>query len=358
MLNINGKLLDKLDENEYYLLSILLNYGKKSHPDNGVLMHRTGWGLQKLQKVKKSLVDKGIINILARFDRKDNARGRASNEYKIKSKLCSKFNNIHLHDFHVIEIQLDENHIHEIQLDDFKLDENHAEKYILKLSIIEIIKLLKDEYVKEKNAHIKNLEEKNKQLQAEILTLKTELEKKEKSCAKKEKHQFPNNTAKKAYKVNQVPADSTFLKNYEVALANYKYPSSWTDELKEAFLSLCESKHEKSKGNFGASSVKAIIRKINQYLGNHKPSLIAESIYLTIENPTWSDFDPQWVLDRKAKQEKNGKANKYDKFKGDTIGAFKQAILDGMYDDDSKEDDSWARELYEESNEFGQQEFD
>ena len=119
MLNINGKLLEELDESEYYLFSILLNYGTKSRPDNGVLMHRTKWGLQKLQKVKKSLVSKGLLSINARFDRKDNKRGRASNEYKLKTKLASKYNGFQLNDFHVIEIQLDENQLHEIQLDDF-----------------------------------------------------------------------------------------------------------------------------------------------------------------------------------------------------------------------------------------------
>jgi len=154
MLNINGKILDKLDANEYYLFSILLNYGKKSHPDNGVLMHRTGWGLQKLQKVKKSLVDKEIIEINARFDREDNARGRASNEYKIKCRGCSKFNGVQLYDFHVIEIQLDENHVHEIQLDDFQV-----ENKVLKLSIIETIKLLKEENKEKEEKPLNFIEE-------------------------------------------------------------------------------------------------------------------------------------------------------------------------------------------------------
>jgi len=124
MLNINGELLDKLDENEYYLLSILLNYGKKSRPNNGVLKHRTGWGIQKIQKVKKGLVNKGIIEINPQFNRDDNERGRASNEYKIKTKLCSKYKGVHLHDFHVVEIHVDENHVVEIHVDDFHVVEN------------------------------------------------------------------------------------------------------------------------------------------------------------------------------------------------------------------------------------------
>lgn len=139
MININGKILEQLDANEYYLFSILLNYGKKSRPDNGVLKHRTGWALQKLQKVKNSLVKKGLIEVNAKFDRKDKSRGRASNEYKITTKLATKYNGIQMSDFHVIEIQLDENHVHEIQLDDF-----HVDNKVLKYSIIETLKLLKE----------------------------------------------------------------------------------------------------------------------------------------------------------------------------------------------------------------------
>ena len=148
MLNIDGKLLDKLDENEYYLFSILLNYGKKSRPDNGVLMHRTGWGLQKVQNTKKSLINKGFIEVNARFNRDDKSRGRASNEYKIKTPLCSKYNGVQLYDFNVIEIQLD----------DFQ-----AYNKVLKLSVIENIKLLKQDN-KERENYIKEIESLKKQL--------------------------------------------------------------------------------------------------------------------------------------------------------------------------------------------------
>jgi hypothetical protein len=93
MLNINGELLDKLDENEYYLLSILLNYGKKSHPKNDVLLFKTGWGDQKLKRVKRGLKNKGILVINSRFGG-EKGRGRKSNQYIIKTNLATKYNGL------------------------------------------------------------------------------------------------------------------------------------------------------------------------------------------------------------------------------------------------------------------------
>ena len=61
MLNTNEKLLDLLNESEYYLLSIIARYGKKSCPKNDVLVSKTGWGINKVQKAKKSLIDKGFL---------------------------------------------------------------------------------------------------------------------------------------------------------------------------------------------------------------------------------------------------------------------------------------------------------
>ena len=92
MLNIHGDILDLLNESEYYLFSILLNYGTKSCPDNSVLLHRTGWGLNKLQTAKKSLISKGLLKVEARFNPTKGAKGRESNAYVITTDLASKYN--------------------------------------------------------------------------------------------------------------------------------------------------------------------------------------------------------------------------------------------------------------------------
>lgn len=296
MLNISGELLNILDADEYYLFSILLNYGTKSRPDNKVLLYKTGWGLQKLQKVKKSLSSKGLLTVNARFDRKDNKRGRASNEYKIKTKLASKYNGVQLNDFNVIEIQLDENHVTEIQLDDFKLDENQVENKVLKYSIIEIIKLLKEESVKELTQERAVLGILVEQLRAEnerlIKNQKDEKEK-EKSSAKKEKAFVP------------VHQNQLFQKPYEMELVKFNYPENWNESLIDKFREWCESQHEKCKGRFGNTNVKAIIRQINQFLNKYSPDLVADSIEYSLQNPKYNKFDPQWVIDQQQKKKKD-----------------------------------------------------
>ncbi len=321
MLNINGKLLEELDESEYYLFSILLNYGTKSRPDNGVLMHRTKWGLQKLQKVKKSLVSKGLLSINARFDRKDNKRGRASNEYKLKTKLASKYNGVQLNDFHVIEIQLDENQLHEIQLDDFKLDENQIENKVLKYSIIETIKLLKEESKKALTQEKENLLLKIQKLEAENIKLKNQSEAqkgKEKSCAKKEKkpHVFPSNEPRKKYKPssNGFPSMEEFdempkheeqiTTKYEAFLKDYKYSTWWNEDLKESFLEWCAYKNEILLGSFGATNTKAVIREIKDYLKAYDIETICKSIQLSLKEG-WKSFDPQRVINRENKKKQD-----------------------------------------------------
>ncbi len=184
MLNIDGKILDLLDAEEYYLLSILLNYGKKSHPDNDVLMHRTGWGKRKVQKVKKSLIQKNIIQANTRFKKVEGKYYRASNEYIIVSDLVSKFYGAKSEQFNFERVQIEvlQNEVVQVEV-----HQNSTSNKVLKLSIIETIKLLKERIIADFKNQLAssppekvNLEEDN--LQPKIQTA----EKKEKSCAKKE----------------------------------------------------------------------------------------------------------------------------------------------------------------------------
>jgi len=126
MLNIHGDILDLLNESEYYLFSILLNYGTKSCPDNSVLLHRTGWGLNKLQTAKKSLISKGLLKVEARFNPTKGAKGRESNAYVITTDLASKYND-----------KLIRNKLVNNKLVKNKLVDNRVYKELLKPLIIE-----------------------------------------------------------------------------------------------------------------------------------------------------------------------------------------------------------------------------
>ncbi len=138
MLNIHGEILDLLNESEYFLFCILLNYGNKSCPDNGVLLHRTGWGLNKLQATKKSLISKGILTIEARFNLNKGEKGRESNYYIITTDLASKYCD-KVPQNKVVKNQLVNNKLVNNKLDDFGVH-----KELLKSTIIETTKVLKD----------------------------------------------------------------------------------------------------------------------------------------------------------------------------------------------------------------------
>lgn len=137
MLNIHGEILDVLNESEYFLFCILLNYGTKSCPDNGVLLHRTGWGLNKLQGTKKSLIKKGFLKVEARFNPIKGEKGRESNYYIITTILASKFCD-KLCGNKLVKNQLVNNKVVNNKLDDFGVH-----KEVLKPLIIETIKLKK-----------------------------------------------------------------------------------------------------------------------------------------------------------------------------------------------------------------------
>jgi len=148
MLNIHGEILDLLNESEYFLFCILLNYGAKSCPDNGVLLHRTGWGLNKLQATKKSLITKGFLTVEARFNPNKGEKGRESNSYIITTDLASKYCDKPTQN-KLVKKQLVNNKVVNNKLDDFGVH-----KELLKSTIIETIKDKKDKSPKVENEKV------------------------------------------------------------------------------------------------------------------------------------------------------------------------------------------------------------
>ena len=305
MLNINGKVLDDLDANEYYLLSILLNYGKKCKPDNDVLLYRTKWGLQKLQKVKKALIKKGYITSTPQF--KNQERGRSSNLYTIKSNLVSKYNGIQLNEIKLVEIQLLENKLVEIQLQDFKLVENQTGFNVLKYSIIENIKLLINEKESTPPQEI---------IEIESLELKKQDSKeKEKNSAKKEKEIVvpPTDYGYQANKKRNAKQKNGSWSQLDINLHSYKenLPQEWSKGFTETVLDYWYHLEEKKGVNWGTvRTLKAQVTSIIDHLKKFTEEQIIESFQESIKEG-WGSYNPEWTENRKkkAKDEEQERAN-------------------------------------------------
>jgi hypothetical protein len=88
MINIDTRFIPLVDESEMWLLlHILTKVNKKNEcfPSNETLCNGTGWEIKKLQRVKKSLLDRGILKIQGR-----SKKGRqTSNLYIIDTDLLS-----------------------------------------------------------------------------------------------------------------------------------------------------------------------------------------------------------------------------------------------------------------------------
>lgn len=86
MINIDTRLIPQINEKELWLLIQIvrrINLERFCWPSNSRLLEDTGWHIEKLQSVKKSLVKKGIIEI--------ELRGDKSNIYKIKTEYLGVF---------------------------------------------------------------------------------------------------------------------------------------------------------------------------------------------------------------------------------------------------------------------------
>lgn len=89
MINIDTRLLYKLDENDFWLLLHLIKFlGKNgsSWPGNKRICKDTGWNIDKVQRVKKSLIDKGFLSFELVLG--------SSNIYRFHTKLVGVFNGV------------------------------------------------------------------------------------------------------------------------------------------------------------------------------------------------------------------------------------------------------------------------
>jgi uncharacterized phage protein (TIGR02220 family) len=96
MINIDTRLLSKVDESELWLLTHIakrINSQRECWPSNTTLCKETGFGIDKLQRVKKSLVEKGLMKVYPR----KNKTGQTSNNYQVLTRFIGVY--ISLPDF-------------------------------------------------------------------------------------------------------------------------------------------------------------------------------------------------------------------------------------------------------------------
>ena len=88
MINIDDRILSEVDECQLFLLCAIAKHigaDMKAWPSNKRLCEITKWSLNKLQKVKQSLIKSGLISVECRY----NNTSQSSNFYRVKSKYIS-----------------------------------------------------------------------------------------------------------------------------------------------------------------------------------------------------------------------------------------------------------------------------
>lgn len=85
MLNIDDRILSEVDENQLFLLCAIAKHmgnNAKAWPSNKTLCETTRWSANKLQRVKKSAIEAGILGAESRFQNS----AQTSNVYQIKTR--------------------------------------------------------------------------------------------------------------------------------------------------------------------------------------------------------------------------------------------------------------------------------
>ncbi len=93
MINLDDRILSKVDQNELWLLMHLskrLNKNRTCWPSNKALLRDLKWSIDKLQKCKKTLMDKGLLSVIIR----KNDSGQSSNMYLVKTSLIGIYINL------------------------------------------------------------------------------------------------------------------------------------------------------------------------------------------------------------------------------------------------------------------------
>ena len=173
MLNIHENLLDELTDAEYFLLSTICRYGKKSCPSNDVLCSKTRWGVNKVQSHKKELISKGFLVSNIRWKELNGKQVRDSNEYTINTKFISKYNGkkdtAQLNSFDVVEIHLHDSEVYEIDVNECEVHENSVGIKVLKVIIIESKELLNKKSIENSfDLEITDLKKENERLKREL----------------------------------------------------------------------------------------------------------------------------------------------------------------------------------------------
>jgi uncharacterized phage protein (TIGR02220 family) len=91
MINIDTRLLDKLDINETWLMLHLAKYFNQNNrcwPSNAKLLEATGWSEKTLWRVKKSLIEKDLLNVEQRY-REDGSK--STNTYTFKTDMIGVY---------------------------------------------------------------------------------------------------------------------------------------------------------------------------------------------------------------------------------------------------------------------------
>lgn len=85
MINIDDRILAEVDENQLFLLCAIAKHmgeNTKAWPSNRTLCETTRWSPNKLQRVKKSAIEAGILGAESRFQK----AAQTSNLYQIKTR--------------------------------------------------------------------------------------------------------------------------------------------------------------------------------------------------------------------------------------------------------------------------------
>lgn len=91
MLNIDDRLLAKVNENEFWLLCHItkrLNKQNNCWPSNDTLLNDCRWNIKTLQAAKKSLIKKGLLEVKSRIH-PDGRQG--ANQYVVNTELIGVF---------------------------------------------------------------------------------------------------------------------------------------------------------------------------------------------------------------------------------------------------------------------------
>lgn len=369
MINVNEKLLDVLDADQYYLVCKLMKYGKRSCPKNDVLVNSLGWGVNKLQKVKKQLVEHGILQIKPRFKILNGKRVKDSNEYLITSKLVSKYRGAELDkdDFHILQVHVNENQVDEYDVDDFHLhefevDENGVIIKVLRIVIIENNKVLRKESIAPTPKETKlSVAEKIKRSAAK-LGVKNQDAKKEKSSAKKEKSETPEIApidlsdfpAIEDTNAERMPAKRLkWLKtgkgtNLEINLANFTKPAIWSEELTKKVFEYFEDRQERKGAGWASSGALAgMANQITIFLKETSESEMLETLTAAIIKG-WSIPNPSWDRGTKmqSKDEKrnsnSAKSNSTNKAKSLSSAARAASFFANQHaESDDPKDNPW-----------------